>query len=292
VAVDEVSLQDTENHSVILSSGSFSSNLFGLTPEDYPAFPKYGDCPLIAVNGRLLADAINKTIGATMAGDDTYNLSGVNFVREDDEDGPVLRLVSTDTQRLTLATVKAGDLDRLNLEMGVIVPVKGLQELRRMTEDMASIELGVAETMIVAKTDWSLLVTRLLKGPFPDYRVVLPLDNDLHAWFDRKEVLDALRRVNSISGKHSVAKFIFREDLLTISAMNPELGQAEESIRIQYDGPEIITGFNPTFHSEILATMSSEKVRLSMKAEKVSYLVTGAEDPGFMAVLVSSSISD
>jgi DNA polymerase-3 subunit beta len=292
LAWDEVSLRETENHSVVLTSGTFSTNLFGLSPENFPSLAAYDDSALVAVDGRLLADAINKTMSSTVTGDDTYNLSGVNFLKEADERA-VLKLVSTDTQRMSLATLIGDDLEKLPIESGVIVPVKGLQELKTMSEDASVVELGVGQNLMVARTDWALLLIRLLEGPFPDYRLVIPVDNDLKAWFYRKELLDAIKRVNTlITGKHSVAKFCFKSGLLTITVMNPELGKAEESVRIEYSGPEVITGFNPGFYLDILTAMASEKIQLAMKEENVSFLFTGPEDPGYLAVVVSSSLTE
>jgi DNA polymerase-3 subunit beta len=293
VAYEEITLRETENHSVALTCGAFNTSLFGLSPDGFPELAEYDEDSLVAVDGRLLADAINKTQSAVVPGDDTYNLSGVQLLKEIENSVTVMKLVSTDTQRMTLATVLADNLDRLPLDGGIIVPPKGIQELKKLAEDAPVVELGISKTHLVGVTEMARLSIRQLEGPFPDYRKVIPVENDLRAWFNRQELLDAVKRINIlISGKYSTAKFDFTNDLLTISVANPELGKAEEAVGIDYSGPEIVTGFNPGFYLEILSTMASEKIQLAMRNSKVSYLVTGPEDPGFLAVIVSSSLNE
>jgi DNA polymerase-3 subunit beta len=294
VVGDHVVMQETANHSVVLGSGAFSTNLFGLSPENYPTLTSVDDVTMISVDSRLLGDSIAKTISSVTPGDDTYNLAGVYFLRETEDDLTRMRLISTDTQRMSVATLMTEDLDKLQMETaGVIVPTKGLQELKALAEGVERLDLGLVPGKMVARTGQAVLIIRLLDGPFPDYHRVIPVDNDLSAWFTRKELLDAIKRVGIlVSGKTPLAKFRFNSDLLTISGANPEVGKAEEAVGAEYSGPEITTGFNPTFFSDILAPMASEKIQVSMREGKVSFLVTGPEDPGFFAVIVSSAVAE
>lgn len=293
VNYEEVTLRETENQSIILTCGAFSTKLFGLSPESFPEMPDFDDTSLATVDGRFLADGINKTIASIMSGDETYNLSGVQFIKEIEEEIPVLKLASTDTQRMTLASLMVDDLEKLPLEAGIIVPPKGLTELKKLSDDATVVELGVSKTHLVAITQLAKVSIRLLEGPFPDYRKVIPVDNNLKAWFNRAELLDTLKRIKVfITGRHSIAKFSFGSDHLDIHIKNPELGEAEETVKIEYSGPEIVTGFNPEFYTDILATMASERVQLALSEGSVSYLFTGAEDPGFLAVVVSSELND
>ena len=67
---------------------------------------------------------------------------------------------------------------------------------------------------------------------------------------------------------------------------------AEETVGAEYDGPSITALFNPAFFLDTLLAMASEKVMVSMKEGSVSYMLTGPEDPGFLSVIVSSTVSE
>ena len=206
---------------------------------NFPQLPPLDDIVMITADGKLLSDAIAKTVNSVNPGDDTYNLSGVYFLRETEDEFTRMRLVSTDTQRMSVATLLAEDLDKLQMESaGVIVPTKGLQELKSMCDDVTRLELGLAPGKLVARTEHSVLIIRLLDGPFPDYHRVIPVDNDLTAWYSRKELADAIKRVGLLlSGKNILTKFRFNNDLLTIIGANPDIGKAEETVGAEYEGP-------------------------------------------------------
>jgi DNA polymerase III sliding clamp (beta) subunit (PCNA family) len=201
-----------------------------------------------------------------------------------------LRLVSTDAQRLNVATIEADDLRIFPQTGNVLVPRKGLQELKALCEPYVYIDLGLLDNSLVAKTDDSLLKIRLLSGLFPDYQAIIPPDANLEIWVKRVDLLNTVKRFSFlIDSNYHLSKFVFNRDLLTISSMNPELGQAEDSVGIEYHGPEVATRFNPNYFVDVLSSLKSERVCLRFSEENPSYMVTAPDDPGFSGVIVSVS---
>ena len=237
VAGELVVLTEGNNHTLSLTCGAFSSNIFGLAPENFPALPDPSGLAFVRLDSTLLSDAIAKTISSVTQGDDTFNLAGVLFLRESEGEGEFqrakMRLVSTDTQRMSVATVDADGLDRLTMPTdlpnppkealpGVIVPTKGAQEIKAMTETGAMVEVGVLRDKLIAMSEESLVAIRLLDGFFPDYHRVIPAANELSAIFSRLQLVDALKRIAILTvHKDPLATFLFSRHLLTISAANP-----------------------------------------------------------------------
>lgn len=288
---DEVSLQETDNFSLMLSAGQFSTQMYGLSPADFPQMPAVSDVRYVAVPGAALAGAIDKTIYSVATEETRYNLSGVYIEKVEVEGETSLRFVSTDGHRLNISGLMAPGLADLELIKGVLVSKKGLSELRRMAESAEELQVGFVSNSLVAKTETALLVMRLLDGRFPDYNMVLPKDNDKHLLAGRKELLDALKRIATMSSDdYKSVKFKMEEGLLTISSMTPDLGKAEESLAIEYDGASLEAGFNPRFFIEALSSLESEKVKISFHEASNPALITGAEDPGYRGVVMSMKI--
>ncbi|MDR0620777.1 MAG: DNA polymerase III subunit beta [Deltaproteobacteria bacterium] len=286
---DEVLLDLGDNFTLKAVCGGFKTSHFGISSENFPWISKPEDSEFVRIDAQALADAIDKTIYSVTSGDEAYNLKGIFFAREEPEDEPkCLKLVSTDAQRLNVATVHAENLDVFQETGGVIVPKKGLQELRTMCEPLSEIYLGMYDNSLVARTEDAVMKIRLLSGNFPDYRAILPTKLDLRVWISRREFLDTIKRICILTDdKYHLAKFVFNRELVTVTSTNPELGQAEDSVGIDYDGPEIVTRFNPNFFDDALSALRSDRICLEFSDSHPSYLLTAPEDPGYSSVLVS-----
>jgi DNA polymerase-3 subunit beta len=294
VSGDQVILRETEDSSTILSSGTFSSTFFGLSPENYPHISPFTSALYSRFDGPQLIDAINKTINSVAGSDDTYNLAGIFFIKEkeDEFDTGKIRLVSTDAQRLNLATLSGDELENLDIENGIIVPRKGCLAIKNIAESAPTVSFALAGNTLAAKTPEATVVISLLEGPYPDYKLIIPKDNDLIVWFYRRDFLEVLKRLHPLFNKdYQLAKFTFTRDLLTVVMDNPEIGHAEETLGIEYDGPAIEAGFNLSFFAETLNSMNSERISFVLKEGRNAYLMTGQEDPGYFGVFVSAAIT-
>src|SRR6266550_144016 len=121
-------LKREANNRVKLTSGAAEFNIVGQPAEDYPPFPRAEKVGFVAVDPTALLEMIEKTQFAISADETRHNLNGVFF---ESAEGSV-RMVATDGHRLSLAQ---RPLDGFNLKKGVIVPRKGLLELRRLLDE-------------------------------------------------------------------------------------------------------------------------------------------------------------
>ncbi|UQZ90107.1 DNA polymerase III subunit beta [Deltaproteobacteria bacterium Smac51] len=287
----EVSLSEADNFSLNLVAGQFSTQMYGLSPADFPQMPAIENIQYVEIEGPVLAGAIDKTIFSVAMEETRYNLSGVFFEKVEYEGVLSLRLVSTDGHRLNMAGFTTPDLANLEMIKGVLVSKKGLNELKRMADTAETIKLGMSQSSLVARTSASILVMRLLDGRFPDYNMVVPKDNNKHIMATRKELLEALKRIATMSSDdYKAVKFKIEPGLLTISSMTPELGKAEESLEVEYDGEVLESGFNPRFFIEALSALASEKIKISFNEPSTPALLAGAEDPGYCGVIMSMKI--
>jgi DNA polymerase-3 subunit beta len=289
---DEVRLSEDGNFTLLLSAGRFNATIFGASPDDFPSMPPVDDLPFLEVAGRDLQGVIDRTIYSVAKDDTRYNLSGVYLEKVEYEGRPNLRLVSTDSYRLNLAGLYTPDLSKLDLPKGVLAPSKGLGEMRKLAEGAETVRLGFSGDSLVARGQNAVLVMRLQDGRFPDYKLMLPKDNHRHLLVDRKDLLEALKHVDIMcaGGEYKVVKLALTPGRLVISAVNPNRGQAEESLEAEYEGEPLEIGLNPRYCIEALTPLASEKVRLSFHEAANPVLLTAAEDPGYSGVLMAMKI--
>ncbi|MDR1607248.1 MAG: DNA polymerase III subunit beta [Deltaproteobacteria bacterium] len=289
INTESINLTEGDRLTLELLAGQFKTVFFGLAAESFPKLLDESDFVCRTLNSKDLINAIDKVIYSVSARDERYNLSGVYMTLEENEDKKSLRLVSSDSKRLNISTIVESVVD-FELERGVIISKKGIQELRRLAETVDSIEVGVSFTCVMAKTPTSLLELHLLEGGFPDYRMVVPLNHDKNANINRLAFLECLKRVSLISDEASrVGKFEFTKDNLHITLANSNVGQAEESLAIEYDGEPLTTGFNLSFYIETLSNLVSDIISITFQDPKQSFLVTGRDDPGYFGIVMTST---
>jgi len=114
------------------------------------------------------------------------------------------------------------------------------------------------------------LICRILEGTFPDYERVIAKDNDKLATFDRKLLSEAVQRVALLTGDRARAVRLEFSDGATVSAANPDLGEASEQLECEFDGEGLSLGINPDYLGHFLSAVETAKVKLELKDENTS----------------------
>jgi len=255
-------LKREANNRVRITSGAAEFNIVGQPAEDYPPFPRAEKVPLVAIEPTQLLEMIEKTQFAISADETRHNLNGVYF--EPMKDG--VRMVATDGHRLSLVErILPGDF---GLKRGVIVPRKGLFELRRLLseEGTSGCELGFTETSGLFRRGDLTMVMRLIDGTFPDYMQVIPKEAERTLQIDRPRLLETLKRMSLLSSDRSTnaVKFELNKDALRVSSQNPDLGDAREDIPVTYGGTPMQIGFNARYLMDVLQVVDTPQVRLEL----------------------------
>ncbi|HEX9443318.1 MAG TPA: DNA polymerase III subunit beta, partial [Candidatus Binatia bacterium] len=281
---ETLQLKRLENEWVEIKSGKSVFKIVGLDAKEFPQFPQFDGEKLSSVPAKVLREMIERTIFSVSSDETRYNLNGV-FV-EEIKDGKV-RMVATDGHRLAMIDRPIGGL---GLAKGVILPRKGLAELRRLLENAEEglVSVGFKDNMgLVVKDDVELFM-RLIEGDFPDYTKVIPKDNPQLARLEQDEFHHALRRVSLLSSeRYKGIKMELKPGKVAITANNPELGEAVEEIEIEYPGKALTVGFNARYLMDVLAVLGAGgDVELALKDDVSPSILRKADDDGYLYVIM------
>jgi DNA polymerase-3 subunit beta len=283
---EPVQLEVSGNAYVELRCGRARFSLAGTDAEEYPSLPEFSPNRLVRLQAAVLSQMIERTMYATSLDETRYNLNGVYF--EVVPETSKLRMVATDGHRLALIERSIGP-DAAGLASGVIIPRKGLAELKRLVdeEDADEIELGFeGNSGLVRKGDVTL-VMRLIEGEFPNYRQVIPKEAKQRTTVATEPLVRALRRVALLSAERSRAvKLDFSEGRLVLSSSNPDMGEAQEEVDIDYAGPPLSIGFNARYLLECLGAIAAKEVHLNLRDGNSPAEIRPAEDPDTLAVVM------
>ncbi|HEX9143481.1 MAG TPA: DNA polymerase III subunit beta, partial [Candidatus Binatia bacterium] len=178
----------------------------------------------------------------------------------------------------------------LGLSKGVILPRKGLAELKKLLEsnDDGVVAIGFRENMALVTKDKVELFMRLIDGDFPDYTKVIPKGNPNMAKIEHDELLQALRRVSILSSeRYKGIKMEFSTGKISLSANNPDLGEAVEEIDAEYKGKPISIGFNARYLLDVLGVLGGEgDIDIELKDELSPCIIRKSGDEGYLYVLM------
>lgn len=281
---ETIQLKRLENEWVEIRSGRSIFKVVGLDAREFPQFPHIEGEKLAATPAGILKEMIEKTLFSVSIDETRYSLNGV-FI-EEREKGKA-RMVATDGHRLALVE---RDLGVLGLEKGVILPRKGLAELKKVLEasEDGVVAIGFKENMgLVVKEDVELFM-RLIEGDFPDYNKVIPKDNPYVVKVEHEALLRSLRRVSILSSeRYKGVKIDLKDGKLLISANNPDLGEAVEEIEVEYGGKPLTVGFNARYLMDVLGVFrEGVEVELEVKDEVSPSVMRSAGDDGYLYVVM------
>ena len=284
----EIQFVTKENDWVEIRCGKSKFTIVGLSPDEFPYFPKVGDQQFVAIDSNLLREMIEKTSYAICTDETKYNLNGVYVKVTEEENKTILRMVATDGHRLSIVEKEVEGTFAPELQKGVIFPRKGIQELRRLAEEgEANILLGFMDNSGVIRKDQTIIVMRLVDGEFPDYTRVVPVANDKRIRINREELLHSLKRMAILSSeKFKGIKCDFNGNQLEISSSNPELGEGRDDLDISYDGPQLTSRFNARYIIDVLSVLTDTDVELLLKDEMSPAILQPADSDDFKAVVM------
>lgn len=258
-----VTLSKKENNWVEISCQKSMFNLVGLGADEFPPLPSFDNKNYLTVNSAATREMVDRTLFSVSTDETRYHLNGV-FVEAVENN--LLRMVSTDGHRLAFIDKELVLNGADQFKRGIIIPKKGLAELRRLLDDKAeSFSMALDKGNLLVKLEDTLLFIRLIEGDYPDYEQVIPKKNDKRLTVSREEFLGSLRRVSLLANEKSRGvKLSLRENGLTITSSNPDLGDAKEELDAEYNQDPVEIGFNARYIIECLTILDSDKITIDL----------------------------
>lgn len=284
---EDVQIRVEEGNWVKIVSGHSQFKLVGLPKEEYPSMPDVAEEGMITMDGVTLRDMIKKTLYAAGENDARYVLNGLYVHLSPAKGGLNIRMVGTDGHRLSM-------IDRIveakHKEESVIVPKKAMIELRRLLEEDSSQEgfqIGFSKNHALFKRDGLVMVSKLIDGNYPNYQQVLPTQNTKKVAVSKDIFTHAVKRVSILSKeKTNAVKLQLEKNKLLLSTNNPEVGEANEELSIDYTGESISIGFNSRYLMDVLTAMDRDTITLELNDSLSPCLVKEEGNDAYKCVVM------
>src|ERR1017187_9063209 len=260
----DIDLEVDEKNNCTVRSGSSFYKINGLSADEFPPLPKFKEDKKVVLKQKTVRSMLKKTSFAISTDESRYVLNGTYISLKDHK----MTMVATDGRRLALVDEEVEFSEKSAGEF--IVPSKAVNELNRLLQEEGDVEIKYADnqaafTLKDEKGFSILVITKLIEGNYPNYRQVIPGETKERIALVREEILHALRRAEIMtSEKANSVKLTFSKNNLAITANSPEVGEARESLAINYKGKDMAIAFNPAYLIEPLNALTDDEVFLEL----------------------------
>jgi DNA polymerase III subunit beta len=281
----EIHIHSKDNHWVGISCGKSTFNIMGLSPEDFPSLPSYSGKSSQKAKVESLQKMIDHTLYAVSVDETRYHMNGVYL---EAIDGKKYIMVATDGHRLAYFEDVPFEGPGLPLTKGVIIPRKGIQEIRKVIEGAGpTVDLHLEGNHILVKTPNTFLSVRLIEGQFPDYKQVIPKNSTRSVELDRNAFFDSLSRVSLLANEKSRGvKLYLSTGKVEISSSNPDMGEATEILETPYKGEPLEIGFNAKYLQDTLAVTQSPSIVFELNDRMSPGVIRIPESSQYLSVLM------
>src|SRR5580693_604500 len=260
----EIELEVDEKNACSVRAGASFYKIHGLSADEFPPVQTLKDEKKIILPQEKFRGMLRKTSFAISSDESRYVLNGIFISLKEHK----MTMVATDGRRLALVDEEVDIPETSQGEF--IIPTKTVNELNRLLGEKGDIEICFTENQVAftLKDDKGfsiLIISKLVEGNYPNYRQVIPAEAKERIALGREEFLHALKRAEIMtSEKSNSVKLTFGKNNLAITANSPEVGEARESLAVNYKGPEMAIAFNPKYMIDPLNALANEEVFLEL----------------------------
>lgn len=238
-----------------------SFKMAGLPREDFPSLPDAKARKGVELPAEALKALVARTSFAITSEDARYYLAGALMVLEPDG----VAMVTTDGHRLAYAR-QAAPLAGLTEPTRVLVPRKAVFELVRLLEGEGSVVFQQVENHLVFEVGGRTLASKTIEGQFPAFEKVIAVTGDKVLVLEKERLAAAIRRVSLLSSERSRAvRLRLEPGSLHLLASSPDLGEAKETLAVDFAGEPIEICFNAQYLLDFLGAVGTDAVRLELR---------------------------
>ena len=255
--------------------------LKSIAADKFPELQEVSEDNYFEIPQAELIEMIGQTIFAVSDDETRYFMNGVYMEKNEES----ITMVATDGRRLSYIEKGFGaDIPDFS---SIIIPPKALQLIRKLSSGEGNIRIAVGEKNLFVHFDSRRITSTLIEGQFPNYRRVIPNQQDYEISINREQLESALRRVSLLVEQKSRRIYLnISENTIDLSSEESEIGTAKEEVECSYQGPEMSIALNYLYMLDPLKVINEEEIILRFtEPNRAITLLTKPEKDFFHIVM-------
>jgi DNA polymerase-3 subunit beta len=265
----EVSVETSDNSKATISTRGSIFNVIGMDSKEFPPLPELEGQKEFSLERNEVISMLKSVSYAQSVNEERYMLKGVFFQFSKEK----LSLVATDGRRLAVTnraiTVNEGEGGEFILPSLTVTEIEKLPDIGNdinisFTDRQVAFELKVenSEEANNGFMESVYLVSKVVEGKYPNYKQVIPKDDFNSAEIERELMQECVHRAALVSDEKVTLRIKPEEMEITGQSV---VGDACESMPINYKGEEAAVSFNPRFLLDPLKSITKDKISLEFR---------------------------
>jgi DNA polymerase-3 subunit beta len=286
---EHVILEDLPASRLLVHAGRARFELQTIPAEDFPHLNFHEGSEFSRCDASLLKKSLSKTLYGVPTEDDHFSVAGLYWHLAESNH---LRFVSCDGHRLAYFQVAEESFPHFGIEKGVVIPRKGVQEIIRILEKENEAFLSIDENCLILKTPGTVLSVQLLDAEFPEYQVIIPEERPFSLELSWDAFYSALKRMAVLTdNRWRHVRLTVRENMLQLESGNPEIGNADDVLDVEYQGEEFSIAFNVKYVMDAVQSIESDKIRFEWLDAFHGGIFLGPDDPHYFSLVMPMIVS-
>lgn len=254
--------------SISQSKSKFKLPLFESV--DFPKFPDYSGFDTLSLNSVAMIDSFAKVITTIDSNNPKFELTGSVIKIGLDS----VEFASTDTKRLSVATLQSGSTKELNL----IIPKKAIIEMQKLFFD--DVEMFYSDSILVIKTDNTQFYTRLINGKFPEYTRIIPKESNHSFTLQKIQTIESIKQIATFSNE---IKITFKSNTIEIESLTGDNNEAkteiefdaelENSIELNVNSTYVMDFLNSIVEPDFTIEITEEGMPFILKSDNLKTVI-------------------
>ena len=271
-----------KDNKITITSGKYKSTINGSPADDFPELPEINEKNAVIFKMGIdeFKTGISEVIIASSSDLTRPALTGIYFNTND----KTLAIAATDGYRLAEKKL----IKNVQSEIGVIVPTTTLQEvLRAISDDMEEVEISFNDDLVRFRLGEIEVVSKLIDASFPDYRRLIPKDNNIKLELSRDELVRVTKLAalfaRTVNG--SIVCEAKKPDIFSVKSVASELGENDSTIEAVVEEEGKVT-LNSRFLTDALNALDSKDITFEFSAHVTPVVLRNKKSDDYTHIIM------
>ena len=285
----ELNFELKSENKLSLKSENADFNLLCLPTDNFPTFTDEFEGQEITLDNNRFLKLLNKTRISISSDDTRHYLNGIFLHLTEAHGRNFLTGVATDSHRLSSSSL---EIDNPNDFSSLILPRKTVfQMCSLLAETSDQLKMQTSDNKIKFTIGNMKLISKVIDGKFPDYKKVVPTNNDKTLIVASKDFINSIERVASVSlDRKEGVKLFLNKDNVQLSVNSANSGEGNEKIKADFSSENLNISFNSKYLIDIASEVEDKNIKMNLKDSVSPVLIEDASDKNSYYVIMPMKI--
>jgi DNA polymerase-3 subunit beta len=285
----ELNFELKSENKLSLKSDNADFNLLCLPTDNFPTFSDEFEGEEVLLNNNRFLRLLNKTKISISSDDTRHYLNGIFLHLTEAHGRSFLTGVATDSHRLSSSSL---EIENSTDFTSLILPRKTVFQLCSLLgETSDQLTMQTSENKIKFSLGKIKLISKVIDGKFPDYKKVVPTNNEKTLVVSSKDFINSIERVATVSlDRKEGVKLAINKDNVQLSVNSANSGEGNEKIKAEFSSENLNISFNSKYLIDIASEVEDKSLKMNLKDSVSPVLIEDLSDKNSFYVIMPMKI--